>query len=253
LVACATSPLGRSQLILFPDSEMAARGTAAYNDLQTHGKRSNDAAATNFVLCVANAIIAALPPEQRAQRWEVTLFEEESANAFALPGGKIGVHTGMLRVARTQDQLAAVLAHEVGHVIARHANERMSTGAVAQMGTAVAVQTIAGSMSPAKAQMVGALGGIGLEYGVLLPFSRTQEAEADLIGLELMARAGFDPHAAVDLWRNMSAQGGAQPPEFMSTHPSNATRIAELGRRVDSVMPIYEQARAAGRRPHCQR
>ena len=126
-VACATTPLGRRQLVLFPETEMAAMGVAAYDKLKDEMPASKDAAKQRYVRCVASAITAQLRPEEASGSWEVTLFDEDSANAFALPGGKIGVHTGLLGVATNQDQLATVLGHEVAHVVARHSNERVST------------------------------------------------------------------------------------------------------------------------------
>jgi predicted Zn-dependent protease len=179
----------------------------------------------------------------------VTVFEDESANAFALPGGKIGVHTGLLEVAKTPDQLAAVIGHEIGHVMAEHSNERVSTAFAANAGVQLAA-ALSGTDGP-KQQMLMGLLGLGAQFGVLLPFSRTQESESDEIGLTLMARAGFDPRAAINLWENMAQAGGAQPPEFLSTHPSHGTRIEDLRAQMDEAVKIYQQARAQGRRPNC--
>jgi predicted Zn-dependent protease len=249
-LACATSPTGRSQLIMFPDSEMAAMGVAAYDKLKTEMPVSDDAARQRYVRCVANAITAELKPGEGGGAWEVTLFEEPSANAFALPGRKIGVHTGLLEVATTQDQLAAVVGHEVAHVLARHSNERVSTQYAAQTGLELA-GTIAGGSGGASQELMGLLG-VGAQVGVILPFSRAQESEADQIGVELMARAGFDPAQSIKLWENMAASGGAAPPELLSTHPSSTSRIDKLRAEVPKVMPIYEQARAAGLKPACR-
>lgn len=157
----------------------------------------------------------------------MTVFQEDSANAFALPGGKIGVHTGLLKVADNQSQLAAVIGHEIGHVQAQHSNERMSLQYATQSGMQL-LGALAGQDSAAKQGIMAALG-VGAEYGLALPFSRKHEAEADIIGLQLMAQAGFDPRESVGLWQNMAAaNGGNEPPEFMSTHPSNSTRIEGL-------------------------
>ncbi len=159
------------------------------------------------------------------------------------------MHTGLLKVATNRDQLATVIGHEIAHVLARHSNERVSTQYAAQAGVQLA-GTIAGN-SPASRQLMGLLG-VGAQYGVVLPFSRVQESEADVIGLDLMARAGFDPRQSVVLWQNMSrAAAGPEPPEWMSTHPSNQRRIDELAKRVPEALPSYERARAAGRRPAC--
>ena len=150
-----------------------------------------------------------------------------------------------LAVAENQHQLATVLGHEVAHVIARHSNERVSNQYAAQTGL-----QLAGAITRGSPELMGLLG-VGAQVGVLLPFSRTQESEADKLGLDLMARAGFDPRQSVPLWQNMARSGGAGQPEFLSTHPSHGTRIQELSARIPQVMPTYESARAAGWRPAC--
>ena len=246
LVACATSPLGRSQLQLFPESQMAEMGVAAFQDMKQQQPLETSSQTNGYVSCVARAIIAELP-EQRT--WEVQVFKDDSANAFALPGGKIGVHTGLLDIAEYPDQPATVIGHEVAHVLASHANERVSTSYVASTGLQLA-QVAAGEPTAAKQQLFGLLG-LGAQVGVLLPFSRTQESEADLLGLDLMAKAGFDPRASIPLWENMSQAGGGKPPEFLSTHPSHTTRIGDLSKRLQTAMPLYEQAKRAGKRPGC--
>lgn len=254
-MACATSPTGRRQLLMMSEAQMAEMGRAAFTDMQSRTPRSLDSRQTSYVRCVANAIIAILTPSElrpiAVDRWEIELFADPTANAFALPGGKIGVHTGLLGVAVTQGQLATVLGHEVSHVLARHGNERVSQSALAQSGMLFA-QILLGADSPEKEQLFGLLG-LGMQYGVLMPFGRAQESEADEIGILLMARAGFDPRESVALWQNMArGSGGPSPPEFMSTHPSHSTRI----RRLEAAMPValrfYEQAVAAGRRPNCR-
>jgi predicted Zn-dependent protease len=249
LLACATSPLGRRQLRLFPDEQMSQMGIAAYDKMKQETPRSQDARSNSYVRCVANAITAEVTGRYASSRWEVTVFQESTPNAFALPGGKIGVHTGLLTVARNQDQLASVLGHEVGHVLAEHGNERVSTAFAAQTGVEL-VGTISGSSTPTQQQLLGLLG-LGAQVGVLLPFSRAQESEADALGLDLMARAGFDPQQSIQLWRNMSDAGGGQPPEFLSTHPSHGSRIQDLEARMPRARALSEQARAQGRRPAC--
>ncbi len=249
LTGCASSPLGRSQLVLFPESRMAEMGTLAYQDLQTQTPTSRDGRANSYVSCIANAIIAA-NPELAAQQWEITLFASDQANAFALPGGKLGVYTGMLNVAQNQDQLAAVVGHEFAHVVAQHGNERVSTNFATQTGLQIAA-VAAGGSSPVKDQLFGLLG-VGAEVGIALPFGRTQETEADLLGLDYMAKAGFKPSEASNLWRNMSAQsGGQQQPSFLSTHPAAADRIQRLDERTPQAEVLAANARNAGRRPDC--
>ncbi len=254
LFGCVTSPTGRTQFLLNSEVQMAEMGRAAFADIQTKKPIATNPRQVGYVRCVANAITSVLRPEElrplAVTRWDVEVFEDPTANAFALPGGKIGVNTGLLDVARTPAQLAAVLGHEVGHVLARHSNERVTQTTVVESGMAIA-QVLVGADTPAKQQLFGALG-LGLQYGVLMPFSRTQESEADEIGIQLMARAGFDPRGAVLLWQNMSrASAGQAPPEFLSTHPSHATRIRRLQELVPKTKPIYERAIASGRRPNC--
>ncbi len=249
VAACATSPLGRSQLILFPEREMAQMGATAFQEMQQQTPASADATKNAYVRCVADNILRAMPGE-RPDAWEVLVFEDDAVNAFALPGRKIGVYTGLLDVAENQHQLATVVGHEIGHVRAQHSNERVSTNFVTQSGLQL-VQAAAGVDSPVKQQLFGALG-LGVQVGVLLPFSRTQEAEADLIGLDLMADAGFDPREAARLWQNMAAAGGQKPPELLSTHPSSERRINELNARASAAFQRSLQARSAGRNPDCR-
>ena len=244
---CATSPLGRRQLAFFPDSQLSEMGAAAFKQVKSETRVSTDPGANNYVRCVANSITSVVnPADAIARGWEVQVFADDDANAFALPGGKIGVYTGLLKVARSQDQLAAVIGHEVAHVLSRHANERVSTAY-----TAEAAMTAVGASGMVSPQLMGLMG-LGTQVGVLLPFSRTQESEADILGLDLMARAGFDPRQSIALWQNMNAsrKGGA-PPEFMSTHPSDATRMSKLNARMPQAMSLFQAAQAAGRRPRC--
>jgi predicted Zn-dependent protease len=244
VTACATSPLGRSQLKLVSSSQMNEMGAAAFADLKQQTPATQDAKAAGYVNCVADAIINSNPQVGRRAQWEVVTFDDKAVNAFALPGGKIGVYTGLLTVAVTQDQLAAVMGHEVAHVIAGHSTERVSEQMAAQLGLSVA--SAATGIDPEVL-------GIATNVFFLLPHSRTHESEADLIGLDYMARAGFDPRAAVTLWENMAKAGGQKPPEMLSTHPSDATRIRQLNNRMAHAVPLYEQARAEGRQPKCAR
>ncbi|MCZ6711284.1 MAG: M48 family metallopeptidase [Gammaproteobacteria bacterium] len=246
---CATSPLGRNQLILYPESEMQQMGITAYQEMQREIPRETASAVTGYVQCVVDHIVRAMPGGNAAS-WEITVFADDQPNAFALPGGKIGVYTGMLDVAQNQHQLAAVVAHEVAHVTARHSNERVSTNFVTQTGLQLA-QVAAGGNSPARQQLFGLLG-VGAQFGVLLPFGRAQESEADLVGLDYMARAGFDPRESVRLWENMAKVGGAKPPEFLSTHPSGDRRMRDLNARMRDAMSLSVQARSSGRNPDCR-
>ena len=180
--------------------------------------------------------------------WESAVFVDSDANAFALPGGKVGAYTGIFDVARNQDQLAGVIAHEIGHVISRHHDERITRQAGAQGVLGLVGALLGGS---GYEGLVSQGGGLLAQTGFLLPGSRTQESEADVVGQRLMAQAGFDPRGAVSLWENMIAAGGSRQPEFLSTHPDPNARIGEMRSRATSLLPTYEAARAAGRRPSC--
>ena len=245
--ACATSPRGRKQLIFFSEQEMQVMGNRAFEELKKEQRLANQPQLTRYVECVTDRVVAVLEqPEGR--RWEVVVFADPQANAFALPGGKIGVFRGMLDIASTQDQLAAVIAHEVGHVIARHGAERVSQRVVIEGGLAAVSAAVGDGVKGPL--IMGALG-LGATVGVLLPYSRTHEAEADAIGMSLMARAGFNPKAAVTLWQKMARANGEQPPEFLSTHPAPSTRIEELQAQLPQARALYKEARRKGREPSC--
>jgi predicted Zn-dependent protease len=248
LAACATSPLGREQLILFPENEMQQMGAAAFQEIKQQTRQSQTQSVNRYVECVADAVTRVVD-DGSSDDWEVTVFAEDQVNAFALPGRKIGIYTGLLEVAQNQDQLATVIAHEVAHVLARHGNERLSTQYATSTGLDL-VAMVAGSDTATKKTALGLLG-LGAQVGVLLPFSRSQETEADVLGLELMAKAGFEPDQSVDLWHNMIAASDGAPPEFLSTHPSGESRIKVLQGRLPQAGTIAEQARVAGRRPDC--
>src|SRR6185437_10369353 len=206
LAACATSPTGRPQLMMVSDDTMSQMGLTAFNTMRQQGKFVDAPRERAYASCVANALIAVLPPPWNAQQWEVQIVGDDSANAFALPGGRIGVNRGMFKIATDQNQLAAVLA-----------------------GTAYAASR--GNDAGYAAAALGA----GAELGILLPFSRTQESEADELGLRTMARAGFDPRAAATLWTKMEQQGGAKVPAFLSTHPSPAHRAQTLAAEAQTL------------------
>ncbi len=239
VVACATSPTGRSQLMLVSPDQMNELGAAAFADLKQKKPETNDSRAIAYVNCVARNVTSVMPG---GANWEVRVFEDKSVNAFALPGGKIGIFTGLLKVAQNQDQLAAVIGHEVAHVIAGHSAERVSESMAAQLGGQVA-----GAATGVDPQILG----LAANVFFLMPHSRTQEAEADIMGMDYMAKAGFDPRQAIALWQNMSRAGGDKPPEMLSTHPSDQTRIQGLTQRLNTAGPLYNQALASGRKPAC--
>src|SRR6266536_3951099 len=239
--ACETVPYtGRSQLQFMSPQQESELGAQAYQQTVAKAKLSSDAAASEMVARVGNRIAAVT--DHPEYKWEYRLIQDDKqVNAFALPGGKVAVYTGILPVTKDENGLAAVLGHEIGHVVARHGGERMSQ----QMGVNVAVETCAGlsSGNPLVVQSVSALLGAGASVGVLLPWGRAQESEADHLGLILMAKAGYDPHAARDLWVRMaelSAKGSGKPPAFLSTHPSEATRITQIEAWMPEAMQYYK-------------
>ncbi|MFC3034579.1 M48 family metallopeptidase [Pseudoalteromonas fenneropenaei] len=251
LAGCKTSPTGRNQIALFSSNQMAEMGQASFQEMKASMPIEHEPYVNRYVNCVTNNIIKQLPANFANQAWEVVIFKDESANAFALPGGKIGVHTGLLTVAKDQSQLAAVLGHEVAHVIAEHANERMSQNALLQTGMQVGGAALQMGNVQYRGEIMQALG-LGAQFGVILPFSRSHESEADLVGLEYMAKAGFDPKGAIALWQNMQAQSGERQPEFMSTHPAPENRIAKLTAYLPKVTPSFEAAKQQGKAPQCK-
>lgn len=225
-------------------------GVQAYKEMKQKQPSVDNSPVTSYVRCVADAITQVLPREFAKTQWEVTVFRSDEVNAFALPGGKIGVYSGLLKVAQTPGQLAAVIGHEVGHVVAGHANERLSTSFATETGLNL-LSLVVGTQGAMKQQALALLG-LGAQVGIILPFSRTQESEADEIGENLMAKAGFDPRQSIELWQNMSKAGGKQPPQFLSTHPAPASRIDDLRRHLPQAMKLYERAQFEGRKPQCK-
>lgn len=249
LAACATTTTstGRRQYVgAVSQDQLNQLGAQAFTEAKQKGPLSTDARQNAYVRCVVDALVRQLPADQQRMAWESAVFAEKEPNAYALPGGKVGINTGLFTVAKNQDQLAAVVGHEIGHVIERHHDERITR----QMGAAGAVQLL-GVLAGDFGQLATQGGSMLAQTGFLLPGSRTQETEADVVGQRMMAQAGFDPRAAVGLWQNMIAAGGNRPPQWLSTHPDPQSRIAELTARAQSLLPTYEQARAAGRRPNC--
>lgn len=251
LAACATSPTGRSQLEFFPSEQVAQMGETAYAKIKQKTPASQDPAINRYVQCIADSVTAAAPPPPSGAKWEVTVFKaDQTVNAFALPGGNIGVYTGLLKVTESPAQLAAVIGHEIGHVIAEHSNARLSTRYATQAGLQL-IQVLAGTTGNVITQEIMSLLGLGTQVGIILPFSRAQESEADILGLRYMAEAGFDPRQSIQLWQNMAQAGGPAPPELLSTHPSDQSRIHNLKQHLPEAMDYYQQALAANRRPEC--
>ena len=249
-IACSSSPTGRSQVILKSDQDLAVEASRQFAEMKANMPLETDRAKIDYIHCVAQAVVLQLPPEYRDLEWEMAIFQADSVNAFAMPGGKIGVMTGILKAAQNQHQLAAVIGHEIAHVTARHANERASRGSFSNVGVQVAAVLLGGGNQGATYTAYEALNA-GAALGIMLPFSRSQESEADVIGLEYMARAGFDPRESVPLWQNMDAEADEAPAEFLSTHPSSETRIDQLVAEFGTALKFYNEAREAGRNPNC--
>lgn len=234
---------GRTQKVAMSEQDQAKLGADAYREVLAED---------------ANAIVRSGPEAEMVQRvgeriaavtddpgfeWEFTLVNSPEKNAWCLPGGKVAIYTGILEVTQTEDGLATVMAHEIAHAIAQHGAERMLQQQLTNIGL-TAVSTTLGGLDPAARGAVLAFFGAGANLGVLLPFSRDMESEADHIGLIYMARAGYDPREAVALWERMAAQReGPQPPEYASTHPSDETRIRQLQELMPTALEEYERAR----------
>lgn len=253
LSACQVtkSPTGRTQALMYSSADMNKLGAQSFEEMKKSEKIVTDKRINNYVACISNAITAEVGGEYGQTNWEVVVFDSEQINAFALPGGHIGVYTGLMKVADNADMLAAVIGHEVGHVLANHSNERLSRSQLTSIGLQVANQgfDLAGVQNK-ELWMQGL--GLGAQFGVALPFGRKQESESDEIGLELMAKAGFEPQASVTLWQAMGqASKGKQQWEFLSTHPSHERRISDLNANMSAASTLYQQAKAAGNKPNC--
>jgi predicted Zn-dependent protease len=241
-LGCETVPYtGRHQVQFVSAAEEAQMGVQAYQDIVSKKTLSTDPQVNAMVQRVGSRIVAVT--DLSSYQWEFRVIQDDTqANAFALPGGKVAVYTGMLPITRDEAGLAAVLGHEIAHVLARHGGERLSQ----QMGVQTATQVLAGmaSSNPATVQLVGAALGVGAQVGVLLPWGRAQESEADHIGLILMAKAGYDPRASLELWKRMGeAAKGQRPPEFLSTHPSEATRVQQIEGWLPEALTYYRPGR----------
>lgn len=202
-----------------------------------------------YVRCVANLIVKQLEEPYKSYEWDVEVFDDEAINAFAMPGGKIGVFTGIFKVATNQDELGAVIGHEVAHVTRDHSLERANRTMITQNTAIFGSEVLDASTGLETTDLMV----MGAELGLLKPYGRGQESEADLVGLKYMADAGFDPRASIVLWTNMAKENPTGPPEWLSTHPSGDSRIADLAGELTETLPLYNAAREAGRKPTCRR
>lgn len=252
VAACTTSPTGRKQLNFFSGSALNSMGAEAFAQIKQEENVSSDAELNQYAQCIADAIIEVLPQEYSHIEWEVVVFESATINAFALPGGYIGFYTGILKLAENEHQVAAVMGHEIGHVMADHSSERLSTNLLISAGL-LAADIATSERSAGQRAMIMAGLGITSQLAVALPYSRRHESEADEIGLDLMARAGFQPDQAPRLWELMAQAGGGGTPELLSTHPSPDSRIRDLTNQIPNVMPYYEERARQGRLTRCPR
>ncbi|MBN2896588.1 MAG: M48 family metallopeptidase [Campylobacterales bacterium] len=225
MAGCAKAPItGRSQLLLIDYAAETAMGLSESEKIKQNAKLSSDVRLNARIRQIGARIAEASGEKKFA--WEFHVIEEDVANAFCLPGGKVFFYTGILKIMDNDDQIAAVMGHEVAHALARHGGERMSMQMLGNVGG-----ELLGAALEVPAQYHGLYTqayGMASQVGVMLPFSRKHESEADQIGIYLMVKAGYNPHEAITFWKNMQRLGGKKPPEFLSTHPSDATRIKEI-------------------------
>ncbi|MFN3313060.1 MAG: M48 family metallopeptidase [Hyphomonas sp.] len=233
--ACATNPeTGRSQFLLMGDTEIAGMAASAWTDMKAQTPQTSNSALRNRVMNVWTR--TARGARRENEQWDVAVFDTDDVNAFVMPGNRVGVYRGMTELTENDDQLASVLGHEVGHVAGKHAAERMSVSMAASAGLMVGQIAVAQSDTLRDyGGAIGALGGAALQFGVILPYSRNHELEADRLGVDYMHNAGYDVRQSVRLWEVMDAQSkGQRPPEFMSTHPDPTRRANDLRQYINA-------------------
>lgn len=244
LCGCGSVPLtGRKQMLLVSDSEVLSASLSQYTEYMKSAPLSTNTKQRTTVERVGKNIAAAtesylrnngMASEINNFAWEFKLVKDAQVNAFCMPGGKIVVYEGLMKRVASDDELAVVIGHEVAHAVAKHANERMSQQLMAQYGAQILGEALSGK-SAAMQKLGNTVYGLGAQYGVMLPFSRKHEYEADYMGMIFMTMAGYNADKAVTFWQKMSAGGGASVPEILSTHPSDASRIAEIKKRLPEM------------------
>ena len=249
---CSTVPItGRRQLSLVSDKEVLSSSLTEYRSFMGKAKVSGDKTQSAQVTRVGRRIAGAtdtylrsngLEKEAANFSWEFNLVQDKQVNAFCMPGGKIVVYTGLMPLVASDDELAVVLGHEVAHAVAKHSNERMSQQLLAQAGVGAATAAVNG-YDESLGGVAGTVFGLGAQVGVMLPFSRKHESEADYMGLILMSMAGYNPDAAISFWEKMAAQGGSSTPALLSSHPSDARRIADLRKALPEIRAKYAKGR----------
>lgn len=247
LIACATVPLtNRRQLNIIPSGELLSMSYQQYDEVKKTSTLSTNQAQIAMVKNVGQRIATATEAFLKENNlpanyeWEFILIEDDkTVNAWCMPGGKVAFYSGILPYTKTDAGIAVVMGHEIAHAIAQHGNERMSQGLIVQMG-GIALTAALQNKPELTQQLWMSAFGFGAQVGMLLPFSRKHEYEADRIGLTLMAKAGYNPQEAVDFWERMSQSGGAKPPEFLSTHPSDEKRVAAMKQNLPEAMKHYK-------------
>ena len=248
--SCSLVPLtGRRQLSLVSDADMLSTSFVQYDQFLKENKLSTNTAQTNMVKGVGrriqNAVTTYFAQNNLSQdlngfAWEFNLIESKEANAWCMPGGKVVVYSGILPITQNEAGLAVVMGHEIAHAVAKHSNERMSQALATQLGGQVLAEAL--KQKPQQTQQIWmSLFGVGTELGAVLPYSRIQESEADRLGLIFMAMAGYNPNTAIEFWQRMSQNAGSQPPEFLSTHPSDANRIRKIKSEIKEAMKYYKK------------
>lgn len=248
LSSCSSVPItGRKQLSLISDAEVLSSSLTQYKDYMAQATVSGNKVQSEMVTRVGKALAMAtetylknngMESDIRNYAWEFSLVANTEVNAFCMPGGKIVVYEGLMKMVSSEDELAVVIGHEVAHAVAKHSNERMSQQILAQYGSNVLNSALA-NKSAAVQSVAGQVFGLGAQYGVMLPFSRKQENEADYMGMVLMSMAGYNPDMALTFWQKMSAGGGASVPELLSTHPSDETRINNIKKNLPKIKQTY--------------
>ncbi|MBQ8674123.1 MAG: M48 family metallopeptidase [Bacteroides sp.] len=248
LMGCGSVPVtGRKQVLLVSDQEVLASSLTQYNAYMQSAPRSAKTTQSAQVTRVGKRIAAAteqylrengLASEVENFSWEFNLVKDSQINAFCMPGGKIVVYEGLMNIVASDDELAVVIGHEVAHAVAKHSNERMSQQMLTQYGAQILSQSLS-KKSAAVQTLANSVYGIGAQYGVMLPFSRQHETEADYMGLIFMRMAGYDPDVAVNFWQKMSASGSSSVPEFMSTHPNDERRISDIQKALPEIKAKY--------------
>lgn len=241
-----TIGVNRKQLLILPSDQIVQMSYQGYAETKKEaaakGQLDQNPEQVRRVAAVAKRLIphtTIYRKDAASWDWEVHVLTSPDINAYCMPGGKIMFYSGILeKLQMTDGEIAAVMGHEIAHALREHGRERMSEQVISQLG--LQVLTATGKISPTNAQLLGA----GLTYAVMMPHGRGQETEADEMGLELMARAGYDPHEAVSLWKKMAAAGGAKPPEILSSHPADEKRMARLQELLPRVMPLYQSTKS---------